>query len=116
MTFWITDWLIAFAITLGVESLVAIPLLEVEPQLLPRAAGVALANLATHPLVWFASPGLALPLGVRIGLAELFAVIVEGWAYHVIWRQLRVRRGLLISLGANACSFLLGLLMRGVFR
>jgi hypothetical protein len=46
-------WLRFFAVTVAVELLVAIPLLRGEGTLARRATAVAVANLASHPIVWF---------------------------------------------------------------
>jgi len=60
VTFWIADWLRAFALTLLAEIPIATPLLStVDRGVARRIAIVVVANLATHPLVWFLFPGLA---------------------------------------------------------
>jgi hypothetical protein len=110
MTFWIADWLRMFALTLGVELAVATPLLRpIEARLWRRIAAVCLANLASHPLVWFVFPGAGLSYATRVGLSELWALLVEAAAYVLVWPTLRWRRALLASLCANGASVAAGL-------
>ncbi|HTB60398.1 MAG TPA: hypothetical protein VLC06_21160 [Polyangia bacterium] len=110
MTFWVIDWLRAFGLTLVVELPIAAALLSaVEPRLGRRLAVIALANLATHPLVWFLFPGLALGHGARLALSETWAFLVELAIYLLVWPALRLRRAALTSLAANGASFAVGL-------
>ena len=112
MTFWIADWLRAFALTVAIELAIATPLLRsAEPRLLRRSMAIVLANLATHPSVWFIFPGAALGATPRLALSELFAVVVELLVYRLIWPELSWRRALATSLCANALSALAGLLL-----
>lgn len=130
MTAWVTDWLLAFGTTLVVELAIVLailraPLRSLWPHLLRRPprksspaadaprpgriiAAVALANLATHPLVWFLFPGLTLPYLTRVVLSEIFAVAIEAPAYSLTLPRLAPRRALLMSLLANGASLLLG--------
>jgi hypothetical protein len=76
VTFWVVNWLRAFGLTLIVELPIAGALLSaVEPRLGRRLAVIALANLATHPLVWFLSPGLALGHGARVALGRWTSIL-----------------------------------------
>jgi hypothetical protein len=110
VSFWIAAWLRAFGLTLLVELPIAAAMLApVEPRPLRRVAAVVVANLATHPLVWFLFPGLALGWPARFALAELWALGAEAAVYRTIWPALRFRRALLISLAANGASAGLGL-------
>ena len=112
MTFWITDWLRMFALTLLVELAVALPLWRAtEPRVLRRAAAVALVNLATHPVVWFVIPGAALGQASRACISELWAVGIEALAYRVIFPLADWRRTLTISFLANLASFVAGELL-----
>src|SRR5205814_5677383 len=78
VTFWAADWLRAFALTLLVEIPVALPLLaRAEARIGRRIAVVIVANLATHPLVWFLFPGLALGRAARLAVSEGWAVGAE---------------------------------------
>lgn len=112
MTFWVAGWLRAFGLTLFIELPIAVPLLApAEPRLGRRAAAVVLANLATHPLVWFLFPGLALSRGTRVGLSEAWAFLAELAIYRIVWPNLSVRRSAITALCANAASFALGLIL-----
>jgi len=109
VTFWITDWLRAFAVTLLVEIPIATPLLAiVERSVARRIAIVVVANLATHPLVWFLFPGLAFGRPTRFALSEAWAVLAEIAIYKLVWPSLRGRRAALVSLAANGASVAAG--------
>jgi hypothetical protein len=110
MTFWVANWLRAFGLTLLVELAIALPLLApVEPRLSRRAAAVVVANLATHPLVWFLFPGVSVVGNARLALSETWAVLAELAIYRFVWPDLSIRRATLVSLAANAASLLAGL-------
>jgi len=110
VTFWVASWLRAFGLTLLVELAIALPLLApVEPRLSRRACAVALANLATHPLVWFLFPGLAVSAGARLALSEIWAVAAELAIYRIVWPALSTGRATVVSLAANAVSMVVGL-------
>jgi len=110
VTFWVSDWLRAFAVTLLAEIPVATPLLAgVEKRIARRIAIVIVANLATHPLVWFLFPGLAAGRGLRLALSEAWAFAAELAIYMLIWPALRLRRAALVSLLANGASVAAGL-------
>jgi hypothetical protein len=112
VTFWVTDWLRAFGLTVLIELPLAVPLLRrVESGLPRRAAAVVAANLATHPLVWFLFPGLALGRPARLVLSEAWALIAEAVVYLIVWPALRLRRALLVSLIANGVSAAAGLIL-----
>jgi hypothetical protein len=97
-------WLVAFAFTQAVE----VPL-----YLRAKASWrVAFsASALTHPVVWFVFPLLPLGYWPMVGLAELFAVLVEAaWL-----RAHGVPRALLWSFLANTTSATTGLVLRQVF-
>ena len=99
--------------TVIVELAIATPLLSrVEPSGLRRSAGIVIANLATHPLVWFVFPAAVLRFTTRIALSELWAFSAEVLVYRVIWPALSWRRALITSLLANAITALIGLVLR----
>ena len=117
MTFWIVDWLRAFAVTLLVELPIATPLLKVvERSVARRIAIVVVANLATHPLVWFLFPGLAAGRVTRLALSEAWAVLAEIAIFMLIWPSLRGRRAALVSFAANGASFAAGLALARLLR
>jgi hypothetical protein len=110
VTFWVASWLHAFGITLLIETPIAVWMLtSVEPRVARRIAGVVVANLATHPLVWFLFPGLALRADTRLAASEAWAFVAEVAVYLIIWPALRLRRAALISFVANAASSSAGL-------
>jgi hypothetical protein len=110
VTFWVVNWLRAFGLTLVVELAIALPLLApVEPRLSRRASAVLAANLATHPLVWFLFPGLAIGAGARLALSEVWAVLAELAIYRIVWPALSIRRATMVSAAANAASLVAGL-------
>jgi hypothetical protein len=103
-------WLRGFGLTLVVEEAVALPLLRpVEASRPRRATAVLVANLATHPLVWF--------FWTRLGWSWTIATCVaEGWAfgfevlvYRLVFPNGPWKRCALVSFAANASSYLLGL-------
>ena len=108
-------WLAAFTCTAVVEVLVATPALAPSGAHWARRAGVVLlANLASHPLVWLLFPDAA-PLGqMRIIVAELFALLLEGAAYLLVWPRIGARRAFGSSALANGASFGVGLLLRAL--
>jgi hypothetical protein len=117
-----TAWVTAFAITITVEVAAAVPLLATSGVgRWRRAAIVVLANLATHPLVWFVFPHLGLAGDVRLAASELFAVAVEAAAYVLFWPTTAGSRGptravAVRSFGtsalANGASLAVGLTLR----
>ena len=110
MTFWVANWLRAFGLTLLVELAIALPLLAaVEPRLARRASVVVVVNLATHPLVWFLFPGLAVGSGTRLALSEAWAVLAELAIYRLVWPALSLRRAALVAVAANAASLVASL-------
>jgi hypothetical protein len=110
VTFWVVNWLRAFGLTLAVELPIAAPLLATaEPRPARRMAVIALANLTTHPLVWFLFPGLRLGHGTRLALSEAWAFTAELAIYLLVWPALRFRRAALASMAANGASFAVGL-------
>lgn len=113
MTFWIRDWLAMFALTCAVELAVGMVLLRsIEARRWRRAAGILVANLASHPIVWFVFPGARLSYPTQVALSELWAVVSEVLVYLVIWPSLGARRALWVSFAANAASVLAGSCIR----
>jgi hypothetical protein len=109
-------WLEAFALTLTVEIPIGFLLLRrFEPRPVVLAAKLFFANLATHPLVWFAFPLLPIPYWIALGVAETFAVVTEAVFYLVALEGLRPARAAATSLVANAASCGLGFLLFFVF-
>jgi hypothetical protein len=107
----VVAWARAFALTLVLELAVATPLLR--GRRAARLVLVALANLASHPAVWFVLPDLGLGWPAWLVCAELWAVIVESVAYRALL-PVTTRRALLVALAANAVSLAVGLGLRAL--
>jgi len=102
-------WLVAFALTVSSELLVAVPLLSAGGSRSRRIAAVCLAQLATHPSVWFIWPLLGLPRPLFLFLAEAFALLVEALIYRFSFERLNWSRCFAASAVANAASVFVGL-------
>jgi hypothetical protein len=107
-------WLHAFALTLAIELAVAYrPLAPAERGRLRRLAAIALANLASHPAVWFVFPELAPGHpDATLALSEAWAVASELLIYRLIFPRLSWRRAAVIAALANAASFAIGWALR----
>jgi hypothetical protein len=106
-------WLRAFALTVAVESAVAVPLLApVEPRLWRRAALVFFANLASHPAVWFIFPGFGAPYEATLAVSEAWAVLVEIAFFFVALPGAPRARVVGTVMLANGASWGAGLLVR----
>lgn len=104
-------WLRGFGLTLVVEEAIGIPLLaSTEQSFSRRAMAILVANLATHPLVWFFFSRLGLPRATFMVVAETWAFGFEVLAYRTIFPSASWKRCSLVSISANSASFLLGLL------
>ena len=110
MFFPVSEWLLAFAVTLAVELPIAVWLLRrSEPDLARRCLLVIFANLLTHPAVWFVFTQV-----LMIGTPE-YTLVVEAWAigleavFYAVTIQGLVARGAIIVAGAaNVASFAVG--------
>ncbi|MET0790304.1 MAG: hypothetical protein ABW061_02170 [Polyangiaceae bacterium] len=105
-------WLFAFTLTLLSELLVAVPLLAPGGTLGRRIAAVSLAQLATHPSVWFIWPLFGWPRPLYLACAEGFALCIEAIIYRLIFERLPWSRALAASALANGASVLVGLSLR----
>ena len=110
-----TPWLLAFTLTLLSETPVVLAFLSASEPVRWRLAFLVLyANLATHPLVWFAFPQvLQLPGRWWLGPAEAYAVLAEAAFYQALLRP-GWRRAAAASLCANGASFVLGLALHAM--
>jgi hypothetical protein len=108
-------WLVAFGITVLLEAPVVLWLLRPsEASLLRRTVLLVVANLATHPLVWFFFPALPLKRFTSHLLSEGWAFTAEMLVYALLvttddvpFGKLLVRAALVSAL-ANALSWGLG--------
>ena len=105
-------WLLAFLLTTASELVVAVPLLAPGGSLPRRCAAVCLAQLATHPVVWFIWPQLGWSRPVYLCAAEAFALVVEAVLYGVVFERLAWSRAFAASALANAASLAVGILLR----
>lgn len=104
------DWFRAFLLTVVVEVPVATYLLRrADPQLWRTAALVFFANLSSHPLVWYVWTQVFL-VGTTpyVIAAEAWAVVIEAVFYFVAFRGIGAGRAVLVSVVANAASFVIG--------
>jgi hypothetical protein len=110
MFFPVTDWFVAFGMTLLVEVPVALVLLRPwRGQPVRLAALVVFANLATHPIVWFVLSQLFLVGTLTYVLvAETWAIVVEAVFYRVAVERLSWSRAVAVAVTANAASFAVG--------
>ncbi len=104
------EWLRFFAFTFTIEALVAFPLLKsVEASIPRRVGGILVANLTTHPLVFFFFARIFADDRTMLTLvAESWAVLAETGVYALVFTALDWRRAFGVSAVANAVSFLLG--------
>ena len=110
-------WLRAFALTVAIELPVAVALLRAPGAAAPiaRRAGLVLfANLASHPLLWFALSALPLPGPWTLVVSETWAVLAEAALYRLALDGVPLRRCVLASLAANAASLSIGLALRSL--
>ncbi len=106
-------WARAFALTLVTELVVAVPALG--PTAAPRVRRVvlvAMAQLATHPIVWFVIPAFHLRRATFFAVAELWAVIAEAVVYRAAFPACSTARAGATSILSNAASVLAGVVAR----
>jgi len=113
---YVDAWLRSFLLTLAVEVPLATPLLGGTTSLARRAQIVVVANLATHPTLWFVLPELfgnylKLAPWPRTLLGELWVCGVETWIYGVSRAVASRQRALAVAFGANVASFVVGMLL-----
>jgi len=117
MFFPVSDWFVAFVITVALEAPVVLFLLRrAEPNLLRLGVLVVFANLATHPVVWFVITQLLL-VGTPgyVLVAETWAIAAEAVFYGAAIRGLSVRVATATAVAANATSFVAGRLIAGLW-
>jgi len=102
-------WLIAFTVTVLSELVIAVPLLAPGGSRSRRIAAVCLAQLATHPSVWFIWPLLGLSRPLFLLLAEGCALLTEALIYRFSFERLSWSRCFAASALANSASVFVGL-------
>jgi len=105
----VSEWLSVFALTLGVELVVAFPLLRlIEPSWRVRVRLVLLANVLTHPFVYFAAEAAShLPerfFAPAVFALELSACAIEAGVYARAFRRREWLPAVFTSFFANAAS------------
>lgn len=100
----VAQWAEYFAVTTLVELVFAVPLLGRGERLVRRCAAVALAQLASHPTVWFILPSLGWPRGTYLFVAETWAIVSELLLYRLVFEKLSWSRALGVSAVANGAS------------
>ncbi len=104
-------WLRAFALTVAIELAVAVPLLRAgDDSRARRVLAVIVANLASHPIVWFVIARVVTSRAAMIPVAEAWAVASEAVVFALVFPALPRVRALGVSAVANAASFLAGAL------
>jgi hypothetical protein len=118
----VSSWFAAFVVTIAVEAPIVVWLLRgMERDLVRLGIVIVMANLATHPAVWYVFTQLLLVGTVGyIIVAEVWAMAAEAILYWAAIRGLSMRRAVAISVIANLASFaagrLIGLVWPEVFR
>jgi hypothetical protein len=105
-------WLRAFIATLILEIPVVVWLTRDVPMGAWRRTSIAfIANLATHPIVWFVLLQIGLSGTASLVVSETWAVVIEWWVYFVAFPAMPWGRALGVSALANGFSFAVGLLL-----
>jgi hypothetical protein len=95
-----------------IELVVAVPLLAAGGSLRRRVGTVALAQLATHPAVWFIWPLFGWPRPTYLLASEAFALVTEALVYLLVFERVGWSRTFAASALANGASVLAGLWLR----
>jgi hypothetical protein len=102
---YVGSWAFAFAVTLLIELPIVLRVLR--PSGLPTSTLFAIcliANLTTHPVVWFVFPFLGLGTVGAFLLSEVWAFGLEIWVYDAAVRSVSKRRSIAASVAANLAS------------
>ena len=105
-------WIMAFTLTQVIEITVGMLFWrDKEVSSLRKISILFGASLITHPMVWFVFPQIRDEGGFSYGeyllMAESYAYGVEALYYYAF----RVQRPILLSVIANTCSFLTGVML-----
>lgn len=112
----LSTWPSAFFVTVLVEVPIIVALTRGIPWPIWRRAALALiAQLATHPIVWFFFPGIVgLTRRESLWLSELWAWLAEAAVYLVAFPRTSPLQATAISGIANAMSLATGLAVRAL--
>lgn len=107
-------WFYAFLLTLAIELPVGFFVLR-EQDVAKRLTLVALANLLSHPTVWFVFPEVGAELGLdyraSLIVSEVWAYSMEAFFYVFFLGASRFRQCLWLAVLANTASLTLGLVL-----
>jgi hypothetical protein len=106
----IRAFLIALAITIPIELLVAGAFLKIGKQPY-KTAIIITANLISLPIVWFVFPFIRLDGFAVIFLGEIFALLFETWYIQRNYKNMSYAISFWLSLSMNLASFLLSALL-----
>jgi hypothetical protein len=106
----VRQWLIAFLLTVAIEAPIVTLLLR--GPLRRRIPLAVVAQLASHPAVWFVFFALPLRYTTALVLSESWAVLSEATIYALLGDNVSWRRALGVSLLANTASYLASFLLR----
>jgi hypothetical protein len=108
----VSAWLRAFVATLIIETPIVVWLTRDVPMPTWRRLVIALlANLSTHPIVWFVIPAMGLKGMPGLIVAETWAVVIEWIFYFITLPTMKLGRALGVSAFANGVSFAIGLVL-----
>jgi len=109
----IVVFLVALAITIPIELLVAVIFLKIRKQLY-KAIIIITANLITLPIVWFIFPFIRLDGFVVLFLGEIFALLFETWYIRRNYENMSYITSFWLSLSMNLASFLIPALLYSI--
>ncbi len=105
-------WVRFFAFTVTVEMLVAFPMLaSVDRSAARRIGAISIANLTTHPLVFFFFARVIHDRTALTFVAESWAVLAETGVYALVFSKLTWPRAFAVSALANGASYALGIVL-----
>lgn len=106
-------WLRAFLATCIVEAII-VALLVHERSRTARITAALIANLATHPIVWFVIPALGFSDPMRRAVSEVWAIGAECVVYRLVFPTATPRKVVAVSLLCNGASLGVGLILRAL--
>jgi hypothetical protein len=109
-------WFAAFALTVIVEAPFVLYAARRHGVDWVRGAVIlVLANLATHPVLWYVIPQVVVPRTTQfVAVGEGWAIAAETACYWAVIPGMRARSALAVALLANVASFGVGRLVAGV--